>query len=435
MDLTLNTLICLYLCAGVLCAHQMPWLPCQFIDEVVNINNEGHVETQLLHREAMLQFGKKDDAPVNPHAITFLVTGSKLDLRRYAEGVEAEQLECEVRRYSTQGIHVRWPVKGAHEYSRWYSCTLKHGKGLFVITGFLRQSTDQTPSGEQDYRSWPAITDREVLATTVAMVIKTQTPSLKVGLRSQPKLHCQFAVDHKAPDITVEWHSRRRGERTTLFSYHSRSGQTKGSGVGVKNLADGDASYTPPFAKMSSEGTYICSVTVNPLFFHMDMSLNIEERPRVSINVGPVLLLQRGEEQKVICTAEGYYPLDVEIVWFEQDPDASRQRVGGPLPKALNNVLMSSHKHDLDMTYSLSAFFYLETSRRNPGRREFTCSVSHQSLRVPIKKSFILTVEEPSSWQFNLVLGTTMITLLGILCVMLLYLHSGRKKSAQKKPY
>lgn len=82
------------------------------------------------------------------------------------DGVEADQLECELRRYSTEGIHVRWPVQEAREYNRWYSCTIKHSNGLLTITGFLRHPTDQPPSGQQDYRSWAAIEDREILTTT-----------------------------------------------------------------------------------------------------------------------------------------------------------------------------------------------------------------------------------------------------------------------------
>ncbi|XP_070762268.1 tapasin-related protein isoform X2 [Enoplosus armatus] len=433
MDRILKSLIYLYLCAGVLCVHQMSWLPCQFIDEHV-LNIKGLTDTELIHREAMLQFGQKGDAPVNPDAVTFLVTGSKLDLRRYTEGVEAEQLECELRRYSTQGIHVRWPVQGPQEYNRWFSCTLKHTKGLFTVTVFLRHPSDQPPSGKQDYLSWPAIGDREILTTTVVMVIKTQSPSVKAGLGSLQKLHCQFAVDHKGPNITVEWHWQHRGERKQLFSHTSRSGKTQGSGVGLKGLAGGDASFSLPFTKMSSEGSYICSVSVTPLFGSLDLRLHIEEAPRVSLNVGPTLALQEGGEQKVVCEAESYYPLDVEVVWYEQDPAVSGQRVGAPLPKVLQNVLLSSHKHNPDKTYSLSAFFYLQASLRDSGR-QFTCSVSHQSLRVPIKKSFILTVEEPSSWTFNLTVGFVVVTLLAILYVMLPSLYAARKPSAQKKPY
>ena len=94
------------------------------------------------------------------------VVGSKLDMRRYVEGVEADQLECEIRRYSTAGIHVRWPVKGTSEYNRWFTCTLKHTKGLFTVTSFLRHPSDQPPSGQQDYRSWSTISDTEILITT-----------------------------------------------------------------------------------------------------------------------------------------------------------------------------------------------------------------------------------------------------------------------------
>ncbi|XP_008303286.1 tapasin-related protein-like, partial [Stegastes partitus] len=158
------------------------------------------------------------------------------------------------------------------------------------------------------------------------------------------------------------------------------------------------------------------------------------EPPRVSLNVEPLLSLQEGDEQKVICEAEGYYPLDVEISWYEQDPAASGQRVGAPLPKVLKNILMSSHKLNKDNTYSVSAFFYLQASLRDSGK-QFKCIVSHQSLRVPIKKTFILHVKEVSNWMFNLSVGFLVITLFVILCMMLRYLHSERKRSQQNKPY
>lgn len=44
----------------------------------------------------------------------------------------------------------------------------------------------------------------------------------------------------------------------------------------LKALAGGDASYTLPYTEMKSEGTYICSVLVNPLFGSVDINLQIE---------------------------------------------------------------------------------------------------------------------------------------------------------------
>lgn len=108
------------------------------------------------------------------------------------------------------------------------------------------------------------------------MVLMTRSPSVQVGLQKEPILHCQFAVDHKVPHLTVEWHLQRHGaRRTKLFSYSSSSGQTEGSGVAVKGIAGGDASLTVPITKVSSEGTYVCSVRVPPLNGSVDIALHI----------------------------------------------------------------------------------------------------------------------------------------------------------------
>lgn len=91
----------------------------------------------------------------------------------------------------------------------------------------------------------------------------------------QSSLHCQFDVDHKAADLTVEWRLQRRSERTTLFSHSSRSGQREGGGVELKGIGRGDASLTLPLTKQSSEGTYVCLVSVPPLFGSHEIALHI----------------------------------------------------------------------------------------------------------------------------------------------------------------
>lgn len=99
-----------------------------------------------------------------------------------------------------------------------------------------------------------------------------------------------------------------------------------------------------------------------------------------------------GEGQKVVCDAERYYPRDVEMEWFKQDPAVPGQMVGSLLPTKIPNTLLSSHRRNTDNTYSLSSFFYLTASLSDSGK-QFICRVSHKSLKVDIKKSFILTVE------------------------------------------
>lgn len=432
MALILQMLVCACLCAGVSGVSKISWLLCQFTDEHV-LQNE-FTETELLQRQVILQFGQQGDPPIEPRAVTFLVTASKLDMRRYLKEAEAEQLECELKRYSTEGIHVRWPVLGAHGYNYWFSCTIRHSKGEFTVTSFLRQASDQPPPGQQDYRNWPEIPDGEILITTVAMVINTETPTVRATLGSEQKFHCHFDVDHKGPNFTAEWHSQKRGERKKLFSYSSRSGRTEGAGVRLKTLSGGEASYTHPYIRATDEGMFVCSVSVVPIFTSVEINLRVEDPPQVSINMESTVSLQVGDERKVVCEAGSYYPLDVDIVWYEQDAAAVGQRVGAPLPTKLQNILLSSHRLNKDGTYTMSAFFYLEASLRDSGK-QFTCSVSHVSLRVPIKKSFILTVKESVSWFFIISVGFTVVTLSFVLVAMLCYLYSVRKKSSEKKPY
>ncbi|XP_061682474.1 tapasin-related protein-like isoform X2 [Syngnathoides biaculeatus] len=359
---------------------------------------------------------------------------SKPNLWSYLKDVEADHMDCTIQRSTTEGVHINWPAQKSQEYNSWFSITLTHTKGLFTVSGILRHPCEPPPSGWQDARNWPAVENGKTLITSVAVVMKTQTPMMTSGLGFQKKLHCQFAVDHKRPNVSVLWYQQYHGERSNLFSHASHSGQSEGRGVDLRKLAGGDLSYNLPFTDVKHEGTYVCSVSVFPLSSSLDIRLQIQESPQVSLNVAHTLTLQEGENKKVVCEAENYYPLDVHIEWYEEDPATSGQRVGSPLPKALNNILLSSHKNNMDKTFSLSGFFYLQASLRQSGHR-FMCTVSHQSLRMPIKKSFILIVEEPTSWFTLTACSILVILLLSVLYFMLRYLHQVRKYSLQKKPY
>ncbi|XP_038830107.1 tapasin-related protein-like isoform X1 [Salvelinus namaycush] len=425
MILNVNILICLFLCGevpGIQSFEQVPWLPCQLVDESVTFNDEGHAETEYQHRDAGLQFGHPGDSSLNPNTITFLVTGSKVDMRKYIEGVVEHQLQCEIRRYSTEGLQMRWPGLGAQEHDIWFTCTIRHTDGVFIITSFLRHTPATPTPGQAHYRNWAAIADRAALTTSTVMLVLTRSPSVWVGLVKQQSLHCQFDVDHKAADLTVEWRFQQRGERTTLFSHSSRSGQTEGSGVPLNAIGRGNASLTLPLTKQSSEGTYVCLVSVPPLFGSHDITLHIMEPPRVSLNVDSTISLVDRGEQKVVCEAEGYYPLDVEMEWF-REPSG-----GGLLPEKLDTVLYSSHRHHQDGTYSLSAFFLLHTSLHDSGSKYF-CRVSHSSLRMPIRKSFTLIVTEYDSWNAALWLFFgfgSILVMVAILFVMLPRLSSAQ---------
>ncbi|XP_073674108.1 tapasin-related protein-like [Garra rufa] len=414
------------LCLGVSGSqslYDVQWLPCPFVDEKVQINEEGHPETKYITREAVLQFGNVGDKPLHP-TITFLATPSKVDMRRYLEGTE-DKLQCEIRRYSTGGIVMRWPTAGAQDHDVWFTCTIRHAEGLFVITTFLRHTTVASAEEQVDYLQWMTVNDRDLLTTSAAMVVLTRTPSVEVGFLKEPILHCQYAVDHKLPNATVEWRLQKHGERSKLFSYSSRTGKSEGSGVATKTIAAGNASFKLPLTRKHSEGTYICSVMVPPLYGSHDIPLTLSEQPRVSINVGSTLSMILGKDQKLICDAEGYYPLDVNIEWY-------REAAGGsPTPLFLKNVLYSSHRLHQDGTYSLSAFFYLQPSLEDSGYK-YTCRVSHKSLLTPIRKSFSLIVAEPDSTLWYITAFGFIIAMLVILCYMLPQFLAGRKAAKKR---
>ncbi|XP_064158158.1 tapasin-related protein [Anguilla rostrata] len=412
--------------------QEVSWLPCELVEEQVQMDVNGHMETQYRHRNAVLQFGQPGDHAMNPDSITFFVsgTGKKLDIRRYVD-LGVEPLQCEIRRYSTGGIQVLWPGRGAQEQDIWFTCTLHHSGGHFVLTTFLRHTPPTPTNAQEDHTKMHPIGDKDSLVTTVGMLVLTQTPSVEVGLLREQILHCQFVVDHARPELVLEWTLRRRGERSKLFHYSSKSGQSEGSGVSLSAIAKGDGSLRLPAVSLASEGTYTCSVYVPPLYATHDVVLQIVESPQVSLNVGASLTLQEGQEQKVVCEAQGYYPLDVQLEWLKE------QRGGSRLPEVLKNVLFSSHRHHNDGTYSLSIFFLLHPTPMDSGCT-YTCRVSHRSLRVPIRKSFTLTVTETADWG-SVLLGVVGIgfaaVMLAFLLWMLHYLHTAKQEAKKRKPY
>lgn len=86
---------------------------------------------------------------------------SKVDMRRYMEPTDKESLECEIQRYDTKQIVIRWPGIGAQENDVWFMCILHHSQGLFHLTTFLRH----TPA-QEGFQERIEIGDRELLTTS-----------------------------------------------------------------------------------------------------------------------------------------------------------------------------------------------------------------------------------------------------------------------------
>lgn len=101
---------------------------------------------------------------------------SKVDMRHYVEG-DKNSLECEIKRYDTKRIVIRWPGLGAQEHDVWFTCILRHSEGLFHLTTFLRH----TPA-QEGFQGRIEIGDRELLTTSGN---HEHTISLKDGLLAE----------------------------------------------------------------------------------------------------------------------------------------------------------------------------------------------------------------------------------------------------------
>lgn len=99
--------------------------------------------------------------------------GSKVDMRRYLEGNE-DTLHCEIRRYSTEKIVVRWPITGAQDHDVWFTCTIRHTQGLFIITTFLRHTPTASAQGQVDDLQGITVNDRDLLTTSGNNQIRRQ---------------------------------------------------------------------------------------------------------------------------------------------------------------------------------------------------------------------------------------------------------------------
>lgn len=395
MGFILKILFHFFLYTGVLCADRIRTLNCIFSDQESFRGVDGKPDVRVIHKDVILQFGNKGEARVNPNAITFLLTGTNLDLSSYLEDKSAEQLACELHRYSTDGVHVQWPLQENQDYNYWYNCIIKHR--AFTVSSFLKQPSQNTAPGHHDYHHWTVIKNGDILTTTVALIMKTTTPQVKAALKSQTKLDCQFVVDHEGADYTVEWFSNVDRQKKQFFSYNSRSKLTEGTGVDLKALQKGHAAFDLPATNRSSQRTYICSVSLNPIVASLNIDWTTEEKPRVSLDVPTVLSVEMYEKKRIFCRAEHYYPKNVEINWYQNKPKALDQSD----PVVLEETYLSPKDHN-NGTQSSSAFIVLRPTLKESGT-QYTCNVSHQSLLSPATVSFIIHVQDPTGELYKFI--------------------------------
>ncbi|XP_069800990.1 tapasin-related protein-like [Dendropsophus ebraccatus] len=329
--------------------------------------------------------------------VKFIFKDSPVNLRPFLkEGLT--DLKCDIKPYFTANTQIIWPgVKSTDDVlDSWFISTVQH-TDKFHTTTFFTKLLETAEKKEDEYN---------VFAT---FMLSTRTPNVYARMTESVLLDCAFTLDHQA-DVTVTWSFRGRGNpEVKILTY---SGVTKklqytwkDIHMKVEELQNGKASLLVSNLSVKREGLFTCSVSVASLFAEQQIHVHIRESPTVNLNVDSVLTLSEGDEQKFVCDASNYYPLDVSIEWLRELPHT------GLLPSLLSNILYSSHKYNHNGTYSLSGFFLYAASLKDNGVT-FTCRVEHESLKKPIRKSVTITVLDSPAWTLVIVLIVFLILVL-----------------------
>lgn len=397
---------------------------------------------EIIQRKAILVFGDMGVVDSQQEkAITFNVKEPSLDMFQYVGG-EGSQLECEVKRYSTHGIHVPWPEQGKELdedlFNRWFVVTIKHTDDKFITSSFLRkvpesESQEAAEHGTKEENEDSPIGDMDILLVKVVYIVRTSTPLIRAKLKQDVMLDCSYKIDHSA-DVNIEWRHQHKRARTKLFSYNGRHRQVEHLEPGVtafeEQIKNGNASIRIQNVAIKDEGTYICSVYVPPLFGTNTVLLEIVESPIVQMNTEP-LQLTDGEEWKLTCEMARYYPLDVSVRWLRHWEGQHT------LPDYLENMVFSSHRRNADGTFNLTSFLRFRASLKDNGAL-YTCRVDHLSLRKTINRSVPVIVKPrpPGIAAFLIWFGiiALIVVLVTVLIVLICSLSKGRERN-KKKPY
>ncbi|KAM4795143.1 tapasin-related protein-like [Rhinophrynus dorsalis] len=326
-----------------------------------------------------------------------MVKDSSVTLMQYLKG-DTDKLNCEIKPYFTDNIQILWPgiQTSADTVDSWFISMVRHSEDRFHMTTFFTQ-VSEGPTGGEKLPQLNTSQEADIRHATAVFTLSTRTPKVRSKLKADVLLDCAFSVDHQA-DVTVTWTlQKKKGEVIKLLSYSGSAKvieyYMKRISMKVEEIPKGNASLLVRNLDLENQGIYMCSVSVASLFGDQRIRMDILESPTVTINT-ELVLLEEGEEKKLVCDASTYYPLDVTMEWLREDPESKF------LPTVLKNIVFSSHKYNNDGTYNLSSFFMFTASILDDGAI-FTCRVEHASLVRPIKRRVKVRVKESAKWSYD----------------------------------
>ncbi|KAM4700094.1 tapasin-related protein-like isoform 2-T2 [Discoglossus pictus] len=387
MDSKLLLILCLVLHGNQsiqdLDVRERQILPCSF-ERPSSKSSQWMMGAEDTKLQAWLVF-RRSPGSFNEEDTLFIVKDSLLQWRLFLNEI-TDKLVCNIKKYFTDNIQILWPGIQTKDNTMdsWFICTIKHTNNHFHLTVFFVRLSDKQLMEEN-----VSSEDNRTLNVSATFMLSTQTPLVQTKLNGNVLLDCGFSVDHPA-DVTIIWTLKRKGVlKHDILSYDGARNiidyKIKGIVMKKEEIPKGNASLLLTNVNMDTEGLYSCSVSASSFYADQDIHVHIIESPTVTLNADS-LLLEEGQEQKLLCDASNYYPLDVTIEWVREQ--SSQQLI----PTVVKHVLLSSHKYNSNGTYSLAGFFMLTATLQDNGAM-FTCRVDHTSLKQPIRRRLRITVK------------------------------------------
>ncbi|XP_068102580.1 uncharacterized protein [Hyperolius riggenbachi] len=196
-------------------------------------------------------------------------------------------------------------------------------------------------------------------------------------LGSDARIPCTFNVKdcpEEQRNFFVLWYYERNSVKENILSSHD-SQSDKYLLNNIDDVSNGNAGMTVFNISISDAGVYTCSVSwnVNDEKSSMDITVNVQATPKLSI-VNKVVI--KHEESVLRSSISGYYPVDIDVKWFQDG-------------EILDNVIVEKPQRLPDGTYSVTSSVTVTPTEEDRGRT-FSCRVQHESLTQPLQEDFTL---------------------------------------------